>query len=786
MGAHERLPVKVILDTDMGAGGCQEGDDVGTLCAANAMADTGEIELLAIVLNTKPDASALAISALQRYYGRDAIPIGAYKGFVEDQHLSSTHSYVSALADGWPSRFKDSMLLQNVSKVVKYLLPTGWELYRRVLAAQPDHSVVIVSVGVLTNLAGLMQSEPDVHSELSGMQLLARKVRLLAIMGGRYPHGSECNFGECNVHDGEAPEWCQTTGSATWVSRNLPSSLPVLFLGQEIGLEIFHGAALSTCATEESPARAAYIEYLRSPFRDRFSWDPLTLLVAVRGADGVPGLEQCPHCKGTNHLNGVGENWWRSNHTASQEYVKLGRERDWKKAGEAIDALLCQTPAHHLRQRYVAGLPQGGAAPSVEAVPRGEWSVSEGRLVISWEGATICLQDPVASGLSLYQAYWVGDDDEHDAGSWGGMCTCPDGTQFLVGDNFDWCESLACRGGTSGACVEEEKEGRAGHSMDCASRTPELTVYSPTLDAIVKVFPSSPVASGGLLHWQGQFCYDPSVASTLCFGIGSTLELGCTSSHTNQWVNISLAAGARLTFQTSPGPPTPPSVPPSPLAPSPSPRVPAPDAPPPSPARMVAQLPPQPSSPKSSKALPELGRSRTSRPVTTTSVESSSTDELLRVGVALVLASAVLLMVGLRQVCCLFSRRRASSSQQPKRSYARFGREASGENVVLHATQSNIELQRASQAHGGENAALHATHSNIELQRASQAHTPQSGAGTIFCKLPMLALPRPRSRSLPPGAGSTAFRFLAACAPAAGVDAAAAASTSSARKASLS
>ena len=78
----------------MGAGGCQDADDVGTLCAANAMADTGEIELLAIVLNTKPDASALAISALaisalaisvlRRYYGRDAIPIGAYKGFVED------------------------------------------------------------------------------------------------------------------------------------------------------------------------------------------------------------------------------------------------------------------------------------------------------------------------------------------------------------------------------------------------------------------------------------------------------------------------------------------------------------------------------------------------------------------------------------------------------------------------------------------------------------------------------------------------------------------------------
>ena len=39
-------PVKVIFDTDMGGGGCQDVDDVGTLFVLNALVDNGEAELL--------------------------------------------------------------------------------------------------------------------------------------------------------------------------------------------------------------------------------------------------------------------------------------------------------------------------------------------------------------------------------------------------------------------------------------------------------------------------------------------------------------------------------------------------------------------------------------------------------------------------------------------------------------------------------------------------------------------------------------------------------------------
>ena len=74
-----------------------------------------------------------------------------------------------------------------------------------------------------------------------------------------------------------------------------PSSVRVLYIGQEVGLRVMHGAALTTCASDDNPARAAYLDYLGGPHRDRFSWDPLMLLVAVRGVDAVHPLLTVVH-----------------------------------------------------------------------------------------------------------------------------------------------------------------------------------------------------------------------------------------------------------------------------------------------------------------------------------------------------------------------------------------------------------------------------------------------------------------------------------------------------------
>lgn len=58
-----------------------------------------------------------------------------------------------------------------------------------------------------------------------------------------------------------------------------------------------------------------------------------------------------------------------------------------------------------------------------------------------------------------------------EVGLWGGTCTCPDGHIYQVGDNLDYCGSLACFGGVSGACGENNAEG-SHYRVFCAVPPP--------------------------------------------------------------------------------------------------------------------------------------------------------------------------------------------------------------------------------------------------------------------------------------------------------------------------
>ena len=53
---------------------------------------------------------------------------------------------------------------------------TPVELYRSVLSSASDHSVKVISIGFLTNLAELLRSPADDHSSRSGKDLSLRKL----------------------------------------------------------------------------------------------------------------------------------------------------------------------------------------------------------------------------------------------------------------------------------------------------------------------------------------------------------------------------------------------------------------------------------------------------------------------------------------------------------------------------------------------------------------------------------------------------------------------------------
>lgn len=327
-------PVPLIIDTDMGGGGCMDVDDVGALCMTHALVNSGEVELLAVVQDTSPAPVAGAISAVNHYFGRDDIPIGAYKGRDLDPGAPLL-PYVLYLVANFTGPITDS------SQV-----PDSVEVYRRALSSQADHSVVISSIGLLTNLAALLQSEADEVSPLSGQELFKAKVRLLAVMGGSFPDsGGEpkgCNLCGCVFENASAARpACAASG---YVSAHLPSEVNVVFSGGDVGEFVRTGGRLATCASSDNPCRRAYLDYLANPPNSppsstRPSWDPLTTLAAVRGAEAV-GCSECTECDGVAWVDPLtGADKWIRGPASNQTYLEL---QNATMAAEAIDDLLCQ------------------------------------------------------------------------------------------------------------------------------------------------------------------------------------------------------------------------------------------------------------------------------------------------------------------------------------------------------------------------------------------------------------------------------------------------------------
>jgi inosine-uridine nucleoside N-ribohydrolase len=249
--AQERRPVPIIFDSDIGP----DVDDAGATAILNAMADRGEARILAMACCTSSEWGAPCLDAINTWYGRKDIPTGTFKGtgFLAGK---DNEKYNRPVAQQFPNDLKSG---SNA--------PDATEVYRRALGRAGDGSVVICAVGPLNNLPRLLDSAPDRHSRLSGKDLVARKVKQLVIMGGRYPEGKEWNFE-------------QDRAAAARVMAEWPTL--ILASGFEIGEKVKTGGRLHTEAPETNPVRAAFAHY-HGPGKDRESWDETAVLAAVRG-----------------------------------------------------------------------------------------------------------------------------------------------------------------------------------------------------------------------------------------------------------------------------------------------------------------------------------------------------------------------------------------------------------------------------------------------------------------------------------------------------------------------
>lgn len=302
----DEQPVNVILDTDFAS----DVDDVGALAVLHALADAGEVEIMAVMVSDGGDApSHRAIDAVNTYYGRPDLPIGVVDGAAP----AFASTYASELATRFPNDIEDP--------------PGAVDLYRTILADAPDGSVTIVSVGYLTNLDGLLSSTPDETDARSGRELVDAKVRRWVAMGGYYPDSADHPFdAEFNF----AEDMTATLNAvAEWPTT-------AAFSGFEIGDIVLTGAVLQNETPSDNPVREAY--RLFNGGADHRSWDLTAVLAAVRGTAGVFEV-----CVGTNVIEIGGANRWIDDERGPHGYLRLTAPASAVAA--TLDALLIAPPA---------------------------------------------------------------------------------------------------------------------------------------------------------------------------------------------------------------------------------------------------------------------------------------------------------------------------------------------------------------------------------------------------------------------------------------------------------
>lgn len=239
-------PVKVIFETDF----TFDVDDVGALAVLHALADKGEAEILGIGYNEAQPNAAAAIRAVNAWYGRSDIPIGIFAGVLDDP--DDDHSrYIDPLAKMASSNADSATRERGSGRVLPAV-----DFYREALAAQPDGSVTIISVGFLNNLHDLLEHERE---------LVAAKVAKLVQMGGVRNDGF--NLVRHNL--------VRQTQS---VLEHWPGPIVI----SQAGADIQTGAELRR-APLGNPVREAYRLWWRGEVRNRSSWDQVAVLYGVRG-----------------------------------------------------------------------------------------------------------------------------------------------------------------------------------------------------------------------------------------------------------------------------------------------------------------------------------------------------------------------------------------------------------------------------------------------------------------------------------------------------------------------
>ena len=258
-------PLTVIIETDLG----NDVDDALALDLLYKYQDAGKIRLLAVNLNKNGQAPAEYADILNTWYGYPDTPVGIIRDGADCE--TDAGNYAKAVVD-----LKDSLgnplFARSHPDYDNY--PEAVTLYRKLLAGEPDNSVVIASVGFSTNLIRLLETPADEYSKLTGKELVEKKVKLLVTMAGCF---NDPSLHEYNV--------VKDIPAAKVIFGEWPT--PVVTSPFEVGIRIQYPATSIENDfgwAPQHPVVEAYKAYLPMPY-DRPTWDPTAVLYAVEGGD---------------------------------------------------------------------------------------------------------------------------------------------------------------------------------------------------------------------------------------------------------------------------------------------------------------------------------------------------------------------------------------------------------------------------------------------------------------------------------------------------------------------
>lgn len=202
----------IIFDNDFGC----DADDLIAMVMLHNFEGKGLCDIKAFVCSSSDFNTTSAIDAVNKFYGRDNIPIAVDVTFDSPYE----YNYSKSLSEHFNTK----------NSVTENPFPT--RTYRGLLAAQPDRSVTIIVCGPLNNIYNLLKSSADQVSPLTGKELFNKKVDELIIAGGGFPQSDD--------------EYCFTM-SGLGVAKYVTSAVkvPITFIGKELYNSILFGDVIN-------------------------------------------------------------------------------------------------------------------------------------------------------------------------------------------------------------------------------------------------------------------------------------------------------------------------------------------------------------------------------------------------------------------------------------------------------------------------------------------------------------------------------------------------------------